>query len=94
MSRPGPLGLRIRAAGFALGHTTMTSFMYRCPNTGAMVEGFIVVEDIPDSFNFEPEDGPYESMYCEMCRQAHMVNVKTGKVLGADDDDVDTANSG
>ena len=60
MSRPGPLGLRIRAAGFALGHTTMTSFMYRCPNTGAMVEGFIVVEDIPESFNFEPEDGPYE----------------------------------
>ena len=58
MSRPAPLGLRIRAAGFALGHTTMTSFMYRCPNTGAMVEGFIVVEDIPESFNFEPEDGP------------------------------------
>ena len=46
------------------------------------------------SFNFEPEDGPYQSMYCEMCRQAHMVNVKTGKVLGADDDDVETANSG
>ena len=70
----------------------MTSFTYRCPNTGAMVQGFIVVEDIPESFNFEPEDGPYESMYCDKCRQAHMVNVRTGKVLGEEDDDVEAAN--
>jgi len=56
--------------------------------------GFVVVEDIPERFNFEPEDGPYESMYCEMCRQAHIVNVRTGKVLGADDDDVEATNSG
>ena len=72
----------------------MASFTYRCPNTGAMVQGFIVVEDIPGSFNFEPEDGPYESMYCEMCRQAHMVNIRTGKVLGEEDDDVEATNSG
>jgi hypothetical protein len=61
--------------------TQMTSFMYRCPNTGAMVQGFIVVEDIPESFNFEPEDGPYESMYCEMCRQAHSER-KNGQSIG------------
>jgi hypothetical protein len=90
----GPFGSRIRAAGFTLGHTAMTSFMYRCPNTGAMVQGFVVVEDIPECFNFGPEDGPYESIYCEMCRQAHIVNVRTGKVLGADDDDVVATNSG
>ena len=51
----------------------MTSFMYRCPNAGAMVQGFIVVEDIPERFNFESEDGPYKSMYCEMWRQAHLL---------------------
>lgn len=72
----------------------MTPFMYRCPNTGAMVQGFVVVEEIPERFNFEPEDGPYESMYCESCRQAHFVNVKTGKVLGEDEDDEKAINSG
>jgi len=72
----------------------MTSFVYRCPNTKAMVKGFVVVEDIPEHFNFEPEDGPYESMYCNMCKQAHIVNVKTGKVLGEDDDDPEAVNSG
>lgn len=72
----------------------MASFMYRCPNTGTMVQGFIVAEEIPERFNFEPEDGPYESMYCEVCKQAHMVNVRTSKVLGEDDDDVEAANSG
>jgi hypothetical protein len=71
----------------------MASFAYRCPNTGAMVQGFIVIEEIPEHFNFEHEDGPYESMYCEKCQQAHIVNVKTGKVLGADDDDVEAINS-
>ena len=57
------------------------------------MQGFIVVEDIPESFNFEPQDGPYESMYCDKCRQAHMVNVRTGKVSGEEDDDVGAANS-
>jgi len=72
----------------------MTSFTYRCPNTGEMVRAFVVIEEIPERFNFEPEDGPYESMYCEMCRQAHIVNIKTGKVLGEDEDDPEAVNSG
>jgi hypothetical protein len=72
----------------------MTSFLYRCPNTGAMVEGFVVVEEVPEHCNFEPEDGPFESMYCAMCRQAHFVNIKTGKVLGEADDDEAAINSG
>jgi hypothetical protein len=72
----------------------MASFTYCCPNTGAMVQGFVVVEEIPERFNFEPEDGPYESMYCESCRQAHFVNVKTGKVLGENEDDEAAINSG
>ena len=71
----------------------MPTFMYRCPNTGAMVQGFIVAEEVPEQYNFEPEDGPYESMYCEKCQQAHIVNVKTGKVLGEEDDDPEAVNS-
>ena len=59
-----------------------------------MVQGFIVVEDIPESFNFEPEDSPYKVDVLRKCGQAHIVNVKTGKVLGEDDDDVEAANSG
>ena len=70
------------------------SFTYRCPNTGAMVQGFLVVEEIPEEYNFEPEDGPYESMYCDVCRQAHFVNIKTGKVLGEDEDTEQAINSG
>ena len=72
----------------------MTSFTYRCPNTGAMVQGFLVVEEVPAHCNFEPEDGPYESMYCEVCQQAHFVNIKTGKVLGEDEDGEEAINSG
>ncbi len=59
-----------------------------------MVRAFVVIEEIPERFNFEPEDGPYESMYCEMCRQAHIVNIKTGKVLCEDEDDPEAGNSG
>ena len=72
----------------------MATFLYRCPNTGAMVQGFVVAEEVPAHLNFEPEDGPYESMYCEMCKQAHIVNVRTRKVLGEDDDDVEATNAG
>jgi hypothetical protein len=70
------------------------SFTYRCPNTGAMAQGFVVVEDIPEEYNFEPEDGPYESMFCDVCHQAHFVNIKTGKVLGEDEDTEQAINSG
>ena len=35
-----------------------------------------------------------KSMYCEMCRQAHIVNIKTGKVLGEDEDDPEVVSSG
>ena len=59
-----------------------------------MVRAFVVIEEIPERFNFEPEDGPYKSMYCEMCRQAHIVNIKTGKVLGEEEDDPEAVNSG
>ena len=72
----------------------MTSFTYRCPNTGAMVQGFIVVEDIPESFNFEPEDGPYEVDVLRNVPAGSHGECKDRQSLGEDDDDVEATNSG
>jgi hypothetical protein len=57
----------------------MAPFLYRCPNTGRRVEGF-VADDPTD----ESED--YRSVTCLACAQMHFVNPNTGKVLGAEDE--------
>ncbi|HEV3383433.1 MAG TPA: hypothetical protein VG097_01390 [Gemmata sp.] len=57
----------------------MASFIYRCPDTRLMVQGFIA-EKLPDGDLFEP-------VTCTACTRIHLVNPKTGKVLGADDDE-------
>jgi hypothetical protein len=55
----------------------MPTFIYRCPNTGFRVQGY------------EPgtteSDSAYEPVVCTMCKQVHLVNFKTGKVLGDGD---------
>jgi hypothetical protein len=56
----------------------MPPFLYRCPNTGYRVQGF-VAEEVSD-------DQTYMSVTCIMCRQLHLVNPSTGKVLGGDDE--------
>jgi hypothetical protein len=55
----------------------MSAFVYRCPATGLNVQGFTA--DDPT------EDETYESVSCTACLQVHMVNPKTGKVLGSQD---------
>lgn len=57
----------------------MPPFLYRCPNTGYRVQGFVAeeVSDKPDS---------YEPVTCIACQRTHLVNPATGKVLGAEDD--------
>jgi len=55
-------------------HVTPT-FLYRCPNTGRNVQGYVADEVSEDT---------YESVTCLACRQVHLVNAKTGKVLGDD----------
>ncbi len=57
----------------------MPPFLYRCPNTGKTVQGFSA-EDVSD----EPDT--YETVTCLACRQVHLINPSTGKVLGEDDD--------
>lgn len=57
----------------------MATFLYRCPNTSSMVQGFVqgfVAEETPGN----PD--AYESITCLACRQLHLVNPTTGRVLG------------
>ena len=55
----------------------MPPFLYSCPNTGQIVQGFAAEEVASDA---------YESITCLACRQPHLVNPTTGKVLGDDED--------
>jgi hypothetical protein len=57
----------------------MPPFLYRCPNTGDNVQAWAA--DDP-----EDDDLTYVQMACLACAQAHLVNPKTGKVLGSDDE--------
>jgi hypothetical protein len=55
----------------------MPPFLYRCPNTGYRIQGF-VAEEVSD-------DQTYVSVTCIMCRQLNLVNPSIGKVVGEDD---------
>jgi hypothetical protein len=50
-------------------------FLYRCPNTGFRVQGW--VED-HESENVER----YEGVICHACGRLHLVNPKTGETAG------------
>ena len=56
-----------------------TTFLYRCPNTGQTVQGWSAEEIIDD-------ENAYETAACLACTQMHLVNLKTGKELGEDED--------
>ena len=57
----------------------MPPFLCRCPNSGDDVQGWAA--DDP-----EVDDLTYVQVTCLACAQAHLVNPKTGKVLGSDDE--------
>jgi hypothetical protein len=57
----------------------MPPFLYCCPNTGLNVQGWVA--DDPS----EGEAEIYEAVICTVCTRVHLVNPKTGKVLGVDD---------
>ena len=64
---------------FVLLSAMATTFHYRCPNTGQAVQGW--------SADDATDDGDeYQSVACLACAQVHLVNLKTGKVLGATED--------
>lgn len=55
----------------------MATFLYRCPVTGYNVQGFVPGHPADDNTAFEP-------VTCTVCSRVHLVNPKTGKVVGAD----------
>ncbi len=58
----------------------MASFLFRCPNTGMNVQGWVA-----DDPGKKSPDETYDTVMCSACARTHLVNAKTGKVLGADD---------
>jgi len=58
----------------------MATFIYRCPNTSLNVEGWLADEPPAN------EGETFDAIICVACRQVHLVNPRTGKVLAADDE--------
>jgi hypothetical protein len=56
----------------------MPAFLYRRPNIGQKVQTWAA--DDP-----EDDDLTYIQVTCLACAQVHLVNPKTGKVLGSED---------
>ncbi len=56
----------------------MPVFLYRCPNTGLSVQGF-VADDPPSDDDTET----YETVTCHACGRAHLVNPKNSDVAGS-----------
>jgi hypothetical protein len=59
----------------SLGYSRMPLFIYRCPNTGHRVQGFVAEDTSEDGHVYEP-------VTCPVCHQIHHVNPHTGVVLG------------
>jgi hypothetical protein len=57
----------------------MAPFLYRCPNTGRQVQAW-AADDPTD------EDDAYRQVTCLACAGLHLVNPKTGKVAGSEDE--------
>ena len=58
----------------------MPPFLYRCPITGFNVQGWVA--DDPT----EGGDETFVPVNCVVCTRVHLVNPKTGKVIGADEE--------
>jgi hypothetical protein len=70
-----------QCAGCDRGHAeTMASFLFRCPNTGYRVQGWVADD------GSENGQETYEPVSCLACRQLHLVDPRNGRVLGSDDE--------
>jgi hypothetical protein len=54
----------------------MTTVLYECPNTGFRVQGYTVDETIASELDV------YAPVTCLACKLRHLVNLKSGEVLG------------
>jgi hypothetical protein len=57
----------------------MAPFLYRCPNTGRQVQSWVADDPAED-------DDTYQTVTCLACGGLHLVNPKTSKVVGNDDE--------
>ena len=57
----------------------MFACVYRCPNTGMNGQGWVA--DDPT----EGEGEIYAAITCTICTRIHLVDPKTGRVLGSDE---------
>lgn len=61
----------------------MTSFLYRCPKTGQMVQGWSADDRADDG----ADTTTYEAVQCLACSAIHLINRSTGKIAGRVDDE-------
>jgi hypothetical protein len=54
----------------------MAAFIYRCPATGYNVQAFVAEDPTTGG-----EDA-FRSVTCTVCARVHLVNPRTGKVVG------------
>ena len=59
----------------------MVAFIYRCPTTGLSIQGWVA-----DDADIRANDESYRPVPCLACRQTHLVNPSSGKVVSANDD--------
>jgi len=59
----------------------MPAFLFRCPSTGLNVQGWVA--DDPT----QRDEDSFDAVTCTACTRLHLVNPRTGKVLGANDDE-------
>jgi hypothetical protein len=57
----------------------MGAFLYRCPNTGFRVQGWVEDDQSEDS------DEAYVRVVCHACGRLHLVNPKTGQTASSND---------
>ncbi len=62
----------------------MTPFLFRCPTTRKMVQAMDADEDQADRTDRPGEE--YVGIECLSCGDMHLVNPRTGKVLGHADE--------
>jgi hypothetical protein len=73
------------AARLDINFAMKMTFLYRCPTTGLRVQGLVVDADGGDK-NDSKNDERYEAVTCLACGQVHLVNPKTGRVVGEEKD--------
>jgi hypothetical protein len=64
----------------------MPELSFRCPDTGLRVLTWTTAKDAADDV--------YETVTCAACQRTHLVNVKSGRVLGSEKDTGRSAASG